>query len=529
MKSLRRLSLWALAGAVLSLAFTGCRTRTPMETVIAELDPAAPILLRGDPKPILGKLDRRLDEWGVQLIRESRSGEEPMRRLSVLAGARLALNLLFDAEDVAFGAASTPLEPVDGAPLYRNDLLLCRTPGASDGLLWRLFGTADRDLAEDLRAIPADALLAADFTLDAAAAETVVARLLAPLIGPAPDPDRTAALAAAITGPYALLVLPVEAEGVGLVGVIPDRGGLLYAALAATLPANERGEPELADHTGYFCHDGDETIFFSSPATADAFAADTARLIDDPNMAPLFAGLPDAGTGFLYLSDEPLPADRLSDLPPRTLLILTAEDTGLRARANAAWNWLDLTAALLIPAEAPEMNAEALLDRLKNDRNDLLENLDTAACRAQLLRLRDALFAYRDRHGAFPAPEGIAGIRLLIAEGLPAEALLCPAATADRPAEGKEITADNCSYIFFGAPGESDGDAAPAPLVMDWPKNHLDRFGVLFTDGEIRFFALPAPRSARRAVSVLQSRFRYPEPEFRRLLRIADELDRENP
>ncbi len=246
-------------------------------------------------------------------------------------------------------------------------------------------------------------------------------------------------------------------------------------------------------------------------------------------MQPFLDGLPAEGTGFLYLADEPLPTARLNDLPPRTLLILTAEDYGLRARANAAWNWIDLMAALLIPAEPPERDADALLDRLKNGRNDLLETLDTAACRAQLLRLRDALFAYRERHGAFPAPEGLAGLRLLIEEGLPADALLCPAAAADRPTENGTLTADNCSYIFFGAPGENDGDTAPAPLVMDWPKNHLGCFGVLFSDGEIRYFALPPPRSARRAVSVLQSRFRYPEPEFRRLLRIADQLDRENP
>ena len=92
MKPRRRLSVWALTAAVLAL--TGCRTpSTPMETVISELDPDAPILLRGDLGPVARKLDRRLDEWAVRLIRQNRPGEEPMRLLSVLAGARLALEI----------------------------------------------------------------------------------------------------------------------------------------------------------------------------------------------------------------------------------------------------------------------------------------------------------------------------------------------------------------------------------------------------------------------------------------------------
>jgi len=515
-----------LMAAVLT-GVSGCRLFTTPETAAPlTVDPDAPVLFRGDLAPVLDRIDRQLDQWSARLIRKNRPGQEPVPQLTLLTALRMALDLLAGDREIPLAAASTPLSPFRHAPFYRNELVLRHHPDDANGLLWKISGTANDDLTGSLRAVPANALLAATFSLDTETAAVCAARLLPVLTGhPLPD-GRLDEIAAAISGQYGLLVLPLEDEQTGLIAVIPDRNARLHRLLATMYPIGKDGAVMAPDLKGYFLHNSDTTLFFSAPEAQAAFIADAPLLLDDPAAAPLYQDRSFNGTGFLYLADTTVLPDRWHDLRQPTLLILSAGENGLRADIRAAWNWTDLLTTLLLPAAPPtETTARNILALVQNQEMKWLENTDSADCTDRMRQLYQALMQYHSTNGTFPAPAGLAGLRLLVQNGLAPAMLLCPAATADLPANGDQITPDNCSYLYFGPP-EDAGDTMP--LLMDWPKNHRDRFGVLFANGDIRFFPLPAPQSCRRAVSLLQSRYHYPETEFRRLLRFADQMDREH-
>ena len=113
----------------------------------------------------------------------------------------------------------------------------------------------------------------------------------------------------------------------------------------------------------------------------------------------------------------------------------------------------------------------------------------------------------------------------LLASGLIApDELICPAAHGDNPArDAASFTYDNCSYVYVGGSGPQTPE--DFPLVFDWPLNHRDRFHVFTVGGKVLTFSLKDLKSCRRLASFLQSRFRYSEPDFRRLLEAADKLD----
>ena len=60
---------------------------------------------------------------------------------------------------------------------------------------------------------------------------------------------------------------------------------------------------------------------------------------------------------------------------------------------------------------------------------------------------------------------------------------------------------------------------------MDWPLNHRDEVRILTVGGKIHTFSIRDLNSCRKLASFLQSRFLYPEQDFRRLLDVADTLD----
>ena len=151
----------------------------------------------------------------------------------------------------------------------------------------------------------------------------------------------------------------------------------------------------------------------------------------------------------------------------------------------------------------------------------------TGECQITLELFKDALKKYADQHnGAFPAGEDLDGVRELLKAGLlPLQATICPgAAGVDAPAETIDTFGEaNCSFIYFG--GFTTKSNPKLPLVVDWPLNHEGAVNVLLVDGTIEKLDIDAG-NCKRIVSKLQTIYQYREKEFRRLIELADKLDR---
>lgn len=501
---------------------------------------------------------KALESYAAELTNALLNSKLPEENRARLAGMIHTVMLVFSLAglggELGCGASSIELPAAQGElPYFRNTAFLCHGEKPANGLIWQLFGTRNRDLSADLGAIPADALFAADFEFYPAAAAMTAERLLAGLRRENGAPvinDSTLKVLQNIGGEWSILLIPLRTQGkgngglpFGLMIAATDRDGSGYRMLASMLEASPAA-PELLlpplpgmarRDAARIVHADGMTIFYSSMQCVSRLAESQTMLKDTPGYAALAQKLPTEGVGFVYNSERL--GELLADffrrngelvLPvdlPNQLIIVGRTENGAKAVGNSNW---DYNIASL------EFSLLPLVGSLTGKVTEMFEDLQFAAqekanqdaCLKNLELLAAAFSQYRAKHHALPPAGELDGLKALLRDGnvTPAQ-LLCPAASGDAPAaSAAALNYGNVSYVYFGPWGK--GTNGELPLLADWPLNHPDQFNVLLNNGSIVTFQVENLENCRRLVSFLHSRYKYSEAEFKKMLEIADKLDR---
>lgn len=571
---IRNYAAAALVGGLCCL-FAGCRSAAdPREEDAARYRAIAEKLDAGgssyrimNPRYVL----EGADKVSVQLLNTFLSTQELPESFREILDQSLHLTLLYrlsGIEDVqGFGESSIRLSGEYEKPLFRNRLYLAIRPG-SRGFLWNFPAVENRDLRPAWNELPAEVDSAFEFDLrpdelyrilaeNKTLAEYFRDERLAALIGEPPEK-----LLAGIAG--TLCVASIEAaendpealSGSHLMISFPDKGGKLFAVakkFSVLLPGTQAEEKRIqlgtllgeeAPKATPVILAGDGRIqIFSSVKAERAFTAPEKRLADSEKFRRLTAGLPSEGIGFIYNNESYARAlnylFKEFDLEfqvnpklwtPEQLTVIVRDGSGFLATGNSSLegNQSALIHQALLPAA---IGALVIREQLADSGVDgeIAEEIPdtTGECQITLELFKDALKKYADQHnGAFPAGEDLDGVRELLKAGLlPLQATICPgAAGVDAPAETIDTFGEaNCSFIYFG--GFTTKSNPKLPLVVDWPLNHEGAVNVLLVDGTIEKLDIDAG-NCKRIVSKLQTIYQYREKEFRRLIELADKLDR---
>ncbi len=515
---------------------------------------------------LLGKISRKLD---VSLAQSRLDAETRDGLICSKALFELLLCCSGMQELRGFGASSVLLEKGNAArrDLFRNRLFLAFDEDAQ-GFLWKVPGTENRLLKRDLETLPATTVFAAEFTFCPEAVSAAIEKsevLKKELDAVASGLNvSTGELLKEISGEWALLLTAPEdfqfdePGELRLTLLMPDREKRVFGCLknfASLLPGGKtEGDAIIFDGTEevlpgvaprILWSEG-QLILFSGKAAQEEFTGEYPALAETAEFQRLMRGLPLEGTGFCYtssrfwqmlenLAETMLLPDTFSFSMeaefPSQLTVLRCEPEGLLAVGNGNWefNQMEFAGEILLPLlfwaqaefagtgeaeESPEAAAA----------NDAACN---ALCLEQLQKLKKALDSYAAAHGGkFPAGEDVAGLRELLTEN-PAErdAMICPGAEADEPAESAEaFSFDNASYVYFG--GFSQADNGKLPLLADWPFNHPERVNLLLIDGTVESVWGEDIANCKRIIGFLQARYKYNEADFRKLIRQADKLDK---
>ncbi len=540
-----------------ALVLTGCVTSAPTarESVEAALDRDGDTFVYRNQTNAFKTLRAYGDSVAAALLRSQYPAAEREKLAGIVNMVLLGIDQAGLDGEIASGASSKAL-PGDGkAVRFRNRMFFYRGAG-TDGTLWRLFGDKNRDLAPDLAAIPADALLAADFSFYPLEVAELAVKLNSAANGALGDTklDEIRPVLEGLGGEWGVLLFPLpptepsQLPGVGFVLMAPDRDNRLFNMLAELTGNKNKDEINLGfaaaklKEVPVLVKLENMLVLYSSRRAAERYAEERPRLVDLPEYKELAAGLPTSGSGFLYSSAGlgGFLARQLADgspaqLPlelPNQLYMMNVGPHGIGVTGNSSWDLptYEFAGSLLPLAIAGVARSRELAADTEAERKVRTErrNREFENCIKQLEKIDRALRLYAESHqGKFPVENDVEGLRTLLKDGkiTPAD-LICPAAAGDEPAENAEkFSADNTSYLYFG--GLSLESAPMLPLVVDWPLNHDNRFNVLFVNGQIKSFELENLKSCRRLVSFLHSEYKYSEADFRRLLDLADRVDRQ--
>lgn len=509
--------------AILLFCAAGCTLQEPQNA--ADYLPESDIYYSyADHSGLFRNLNIMADRFHLEILQTAQTEQEKQKWSIFLAALRLAAIQWGLTDGVSSGVSSTRIP--DGDPLYHTFRVLA-TNAPEPGLLWQLPVADGVDIPQTLAKFPADTLLAAVIRVDTAP----LARLLRESEKKFPEQARLfplAKLAKTLSGNWELLQRPGE-KGLYFELRLPDQDGILQDQLKTLI----RFQPD-----GTFVLRGDARIPPLSIrllpgevrlALAGASAPGQGSLAEDPEMQKRLALLPAKGAGFFYIATE-APWWLNSNYPnslqraPRILGVLSVRKNALILQEISDWNAGSETCLLPLIYSPPEsLKIGSFLG--KKLYHFAVAGKVHNRCQARLLAIRDALDRFRTARGSFPAGNHVEGFRELLQSGsISPENLVCPAATGDIPAtDAAAFTADNCSYIYVA--GSTAATPEDFPLVFDWPLNHKKKIHVLTVGGRVLTFQAEKLDSCRKVASFLQSRFIYPEKEFRRLLRTAMELD----
>lgn len=559
----------------LCLGFAGCKTASDpraqdaarYRAIAEKLDPNGSYYRIMNPRYVL----EGADKLSVQLFSAFTSMQKPPENFREILDHSLNLALLYrlsGIEDVqGIGESSLRLSGEHEQPLFRNRLYLAIRPG-SRGFLWNAVATGNRALGPAWSELPAgiDSAFELDLRPDevyrivsesAVLAATLHDERLAAFIGEPPEK-----LLAELAGTVRIATLPADEEdpeavsGSHLMFSFPDKEGKLFAVVkkfSVFLPGTraEEGRIQLGPILGSEAPKATPVVLskagritvFSSVKAEQAFTSPAQRFADSDKFRRLSAGLPAEGVGFLYSNESYARAFNYLlkefDLDfavnpklwtPEQLIVIVREESGFLATGNSTLdsNQNKIIHQILIPAAVGAMAVrEYLADSV--DAGETVEEIPdtTGECQITLELFKDALKKYAEQHdGAFPAGEDLDGVRELLKSGLlPLKATICPgAAGVDTPAETVDTFGEaNCSFVYFG--GFTTKSNPKLPLVVDWPLNHEGAVNVLLVDGTIEKLDIDAG-NCKRIVSKLQTIYQYKEKEFRRLIELADKLDK---
>lgn len=563
------LALSLAAGALLFAGCRSCEEEAIVQQIARELDQGGTLYFIADQTQLLGDfcgfardVNQGIQESEALAPRlKSGIGKGVAAGLDSLKELGVAGEIGFGASSVAFRFADCPKE------IYRNRFFYCHGNRETPGALWALGGVENRDLTDSIRAIPDNALLAADFLFQPDELIATFRRiereirpeqpsLLNPMIE---DAIRN------VSGNWAILVTD---DAVGMLPVsflitIPDPGAKIFnqvAALTGNPPMTAPGKGSFAmfelpapgnlPMKPLLQHSEDQLILFSSTDFAGKFGT-SALLADAPEYRALAHRLPTQGLGFLYTGGDigKLLANFAAglglklpiDLPPQ-FTVWEKTPNGVLGTQNSRWdiNHWQLAMQFAPAAVALAQPLSRIWSTLDGDDgeeaekpadgrnyNEVATARQDAQVQAQMETVYAALRSYAaKRGGAYPAAADIDGLReLLKTTKLTSAPLIVPPQQPDElPVEPNDFSYDNCSFIYFS--GHTEASAPNLPLLIDWPYNGRGSFNVLFVDGSRANFALENVSNCRRVVSFLHSRFKYSEADYNRLLATATKLDR---
>ena len=514
---------------VIGIAFicflTGC-TLPKQEGAVRYLPESEIFYTRTTYTDFVRRLSGTLDATHQAILQSDLPDEAKQEWCVILATIRLAALHCGLNENLTSGTSCRRLAS-EKIQFHTTRVLATRPP--AQGILWNFSGNRTVNLQQSLAQLPAETLAAIVLPVDIDAIRQPLLKTLETLSGGRLNLKGQPSAGHAFSGVWQLVFLPGE-DGIYTELSLPDQDGSGHALLTKLLP-------QTPDGTSYFPPQDnfpEMKVLFSAGrlliTCGQKQTANTRKLLTKPEIRDRSQQLPANGIGVFYLSAEAgkhMRPGRLDPLrpAPEVLGVLDRRQDALILQTISDWD--PVSEALLIPTVTTPlpkfMKFLLYLDWLKKTSASLPLN---GECTDQMQNIRKALNSYAaDHQGIFPAADGIEGFReLLKTPYLSPKALLCPSATGDTPAENAEnFTADNCSYVYIG--GSSVRTPADFPLVIDWPLNHKDEFRMLTISGKILTFQLKNLNSCRKAVSFLQSRFLYPEPDFLRLLKVADALD----
>lgn len=440
-----------------------------------------------------------------------------------LAAVRAGLD-----EDLTAGTSSLRLP--GEKPLFRTTRVLA-TSNPEPGFLWKITGNGVVHVQETLADIPADAILVLSAMLDA---EQITRQIQQAAAGLAPGQFPVCTDPAENLSGNWRLILRSGKDGAFYAELhIPDRKKSLQTILQTLLPAGSDGVlrfPRKGQVPPVLFRLREDAVTLE---IGKVFPPPGSSLLQTPALREKIRHLPEQGAGIFYLSSGAARAlaDQTGLLAavrdvPEILGVLTAQQNALILQTVSDWDPVSEAWLLPLAFMRPMPLFAAGLKTGQEVRDSALARQKAAGCTANMLAIRKALMTYAASHqGNFPAGHAVEGLQELLKAGaVTPDKLVCPAATGDIPAESaQKFTADNCSYVYVGG---STGSTPPDfPQVFDWPLNHKDHFHVLTVGGEVKTFYATNIRSCRKLASFLQSRFLYPEQDFRRLLEVADKLD----
>ena len=471
-------------------------------------------------------------------------------------------------EDIrGYGESSIRISNSGEEPLFHNRAaLLVRSD--SNGILWAIFGKSNRPLAPSWRNVPA----AVDNIIEIDLRPGDAFRILAgsEKIAPYLRNDTLAAflgepldkLLDGLDGTFTFASIPVDksnpeaVRGNFLMVSLPDTHDKL-AALVRKFAAFIPGADVKSDRIVLGTILGKESpkarpviilsrgrlTLYSSLAAEKAFTSPEKKFIQTEEFKRFSAGLPADGIGFFYSREDCAEVFNMAmekfklnfRVPDKiwmpvqfNVLRREGNDFFLTGNSTLDGNQQAVLHQVLLPAATVAIAVKEYLDNRKVVQPAAPVPDTTGECRIKLELFKGALAHYADRHnGAYPAGDGLEGIRALIAgKFLLPETAVCPGADKeDKPAaDAKSFGYPNCSYIYFG--GFNTKSDPKLPLVSDWPLNHPNAVNVLLVDGTVQKLDLKTS-TCKRIVGKLQSMYHYNEAEFRNLIRQADALDKQ--
>jgi hypothetical protein len=233
-----------------------------------------------------------------------------------------------------------------------------------------------------------------------------------------------------------------------------------------------------------------------------------------PEYAEFLKQLPPEGAGFLYWSE----AFSRALLPPESAIqqntkvptfFGVAENTGRSVEFTALCN-CDISELKMFGMLQLPLRYGALLlwkNRQETMQFERRQQAQAAAvqtartCAEQLKELYPALKDFARKHnGKFPD-------------------LL-----TDLPLDGKKLLCPEPDSAYFYMPGMTLDSNPEFPLLFDIAR-HGNLVNVLLVNGEILSLDLNGDLSPKRVISILQTRFRYPEKELQMLLKKINTAD----
>ena len=499
-------------------------------------------------------------------LTESGASAEKDQTLAAVSMLELAVRCSGISECRWSGASSVRVPDVL-EPTFRNRSFFL-LPENPRGVLWRLPGTENRPLLQELADLPSDTLCAGDFNLDLRPLGEMLEQ--STLAKEWLDANCRILFKASprqvlewLSGEWGFAFFPASGRELhDFVLTFPDREKHFFTSLVRffrALPGVTAEDSKLflpLEGKGIvlrWYYDRGRITVYSGESAEKRFLSSDKGLARQPDFKRLSFNMPVDGAGIFYSAGTqpetesvaiPVPGGKavidksLLDRP--FLAVLRREKNGVMLVSQGGFDLqsADILNFVVVPALMLAENFDILKELLPGKDTETgasakenvrkkaaAEKEQLAACAGNLKKLAELLKQYASRNGGmYPAEMDVAGIKKILPPGKDVlKLLICPGTRDAAVASAELLDFNSCSYFYFGA--WKKNASGKLPLLVDRPGNHFEKFHVVFNDGSCEQFTLENCESFKRMAGFLHTRFQYQEDEFRELIKRASRLD----